>query len=270
MTSATAGITTAHSAQTGLSSEKSAATSLARTHSAQTGLVLSDSPAWERNGLLTNLIGYWAGNEASGNLVDAHTNGLDLTDNNTVDSDTGLVYPTARSFTRANQEYFERADEALISTGDIDFTWAFWIRLNSYLYMRPVEKWAPGAHDYVVEHEVPANKFKMAVGSGGVAVGTVTSTTAISLATWYLVVAWHDAANDMVYIQVNDGTVDSDSTNAPAGDAGNALHLSGSAAWGCLDGRCGPWMFWKGILTATQRTALYNGGAGLQYSGFTA
>lgn len=40
-------------------------------------------------------------------------------------------------------------------------------------------------------------------------------------------------------------------------------------------GRVGPTMFWKsaagggGVLTAAQRTALYNGGAGLAYANFT-
>jgi len=48
--------------------------------------------------------------------------------------------------------------------------------------------------------------------------------------------------------------------------------------WGAnwpFDGRIGPIVFWKsaagdgGVLTADQRTALYNGGAGLPYTSFT-
>jgi len=43
-----------------------------------------------------------------------------------------------------------------------------------------------------------------------------------------------------------------------------------------FDGRLGPIAFWKssagngGVLTAAQRTALYNGGDGLAYASFTA
>ncbi len=49
----------------------------------------------------------------------------------------------------------------------------------------------------------------------------------------------------------------------------------GMCGAGFMDGRIGPTMFWKsaagggGVLTAAQRTALYNGGAGLRYDQLT-
>jgi hypothetical protein len=79
------------------------------------------------NGLLTALIAYWPGDEASGNLLDAHTNALHLTDVNTVTNNTGKVYATARQYTAANQEYHNRASEALLQIGDVDFTIASWV-----------------------------------------------------------------------------------------------------------------------------------------------
>jgi len=44
------------------------------------------------NGLLNALIAYWPGDEASGNLLDAHSNALHLTDTNTVTNAAGKVY----------------------------------------------------------------------------------------------------------------------------------------------------------------------------------
>jgi len=48
------------------------------------------------NNLLSSLIAYWPGNEASGNLQDRHINALHLTDTNTVTSAAGKVYGLAR------------------------------------------------------------------------------------------------------------------------------------------------------------------------------
>lgn len=63
------------------------------------------------NGLLNNLIAYWPGNEFNGNALDLHINALHLTDVNTVTSNPGLVYPLARQYTAANNEYHTRPGE---------------------------------------------------------------------------------------------------------------------------------------------------------------
>ena len=70
--------------------------------------------------LTDSLISYWKLDEASGNATDSHGTNT-LTDTNTVTSVAGKIN-TARYFTNANTEFFTLADNASLSTGDIDFT----------------------------------------------------------------------------------------------------------------------------------------------------
>ena len=247
-------------------------------------------PEWMRNrfwgpsgnGLLNNLIAYWPGNEVAGNALDLHTNALHLTDINTVTSNPGLVYPLARQYTLANLEYHTRAHEALLAAGDIDFTLAAWVRTDTM---------PPGAAYAVMDKYAAPNGYAIQIlGFGidrfhfeifnGVSVGTINAVT-LGLPvvnTWYLIVAWHDSVANTVSIQADNGIVDSAATTGVPADSGGAFGL-GARAPGAnhyyWNGRIGPSMFWKsvagagGVLTVAQRTALWNGGAGLTYAAFT-
>lgn len=231
------------------------------------------------NGLLNNLIAYWPGNEASGDALDLHTNALTLTDTNTVTSATGLVYAKARQYTAANTEYHKRAgDDALLSVGDTDFTLAQWVYFDTLAAVQMMMgKDNETTREYRLDNVITTKLFRFRVFNGA-AVGTVSATTlgAASTATWYLAVAWHDSIANTVSIQINGGTVDSAATTGVPADTAQAFSI-GAANNGLsmLNGRIGPTMFWKsaagagGVLTADQRTALYNAGAGLAYASFT-
>lgn len=226
-----------------------------------------DRRAAAGNGLLNNLVAYWPGNEASGNLLDAHTNALHLAQSNTVGAAAGKVYPTARKFEWSAAYH---ADNALLSTGDVDWTIAFWYKLSTNY-----------GGVYLGKHYNMASNIEWFVTSWGLAVsanGTTTNVLAKTLtsAAWQLVVCWHDAVADTINIQTDNGAV---SSKAHTGGTYN-----GTAKFAiCADGDGHNWMlatvspvaFWKsaagggGVLTAAQRTALYNGGAGLAYAQFT-
>jgi hypothetical protein len=237
------------------------------------------------NGLLNNLIAYWPGNELSGNALDLHTNALHLTDTNTVTSAAGLVYPTARQYTAVNQEYHSRAgDDALLSTGDIDFTLAAWVYLDAKLAnMVFASKYftATNNREYQLDYIVALDRFTFRVSSNGSAVGIGTATAntlgSPALATWYLLIAWHDSVANTINLQINDAGIDSTPYATGVFDGAAAFRVGSNdvAATNTMNGRIGPTMFWKsnpglgGILTAAQRTALYNGGAGLTYAAFT-
>jgi len=230
------------------------------------------------NGLLNALIAYWPGNEASGNALDVHINGLHLTDYNTVTNDTGLVYATARQYTAANLEYHRR-DSYSFAGEDNDLTVAGWV----YLATKAAFRFAFGNayQSYAVIFEGGPDRY---VWRGKTMPNGWWATTAISfgsppLATWTFIVAWHDAVNDEVCVQINDGTVDSVANANGIRNTGIDRKFvigrdvdSGGWHW---NGRVGPTAFWKsgagggGVLTAAQRTALYNGGAGLPYTSFT-
>lgn len=94
----------------------------------------------------------------------------------------------------------------------------------------------------------------------------VDASVTISADTWYFVRAWHDAVNDKIKIQVNNGTITeaafSGGTNAGAVDftlgatSNDALHF---------DGRLDSWYFRDAISTDSEATTLYNSGIGLLY-----
>lgn len=233
------------------------------------------------NGLLNALIAYWPGNEAAGNALDLHANALHLTDTNTVTSAAGLVYPTARQYTAASAERHTRpADDAFLSTGDVDFTIAAWANFDSFGAMRAIvaKRNAPPQWEYWLHYNASLNLLELRVSSAGNNQFFIqaASAGAPSIATWYLVIGWHNSVADTINIQVNNGAVDSKAHAVGVLDSTSPFVIGrDAAAVTLMDGRIGPTMFWKsaagggGVLSAAQRTALYAGGAGLPYAGFT-
>jgi len=237
------------------------------------------------NGLLNALVAYWPGNEASGDLLDAHTNALHLTDNNTVTNAAGKVYATARQYTAASNEYHTRNDDAYLSVGDTDFTFAAWCYLDSKHAtddMPILSKFDAGKIEYGGLIYWPTDKrFRIGIANGTTTWIGAQSATAFgepSTATWYLVVGWHDSAANTVNISVNNSTPESSGTTGVPGDntsrfvVGAYSHYSAMYKW---DGRIGPVAFWKsaagggGVLSSSQRSALWNAGNGLAYANFT-
>lgn len=232
--------------------------------------------------MLHNLIAYWPGNEAAGNLIDAHSHGLDMTDMNTVTSNPGIVYALARQYTRVNTEYHVRpGDDALLSIGsDADYTWATWIRMDSNAANMDVfAKQQGGQREYVLFYYTVPNRLRwLTFDSVGAGYNVDANTYgAPPINTWMFVVCGNEAVTPLSFIQIDNGGVDSIAGFAVGADStaqcaiGTATNNPALSAW---DGRIGPTAFWKsapgggGCLTANQRTWLWNGGAGRQYSEF--
>ena len=232
-----------------------------------------------QNGLLTNLAGFWPLNEESGNALDLHSGGLTLTDVNTVTSSPGKVHALARQFTTANLEYLTRpGDDAALSTGDIDFTLAAWVFLDTLAANQPIcLKWAvAGQREYAMDFVTATGRFRFGVSNDGTTQVWLTADSfgAPAAGEWHLVVGWHDSLADTINVQVNAGAVDSLAHAAGVRDGTDPFRVGRLAAT-YLGGRVGPVMFWKsdaglgGILTAQQRRVLYNHGLGLPYTRFT-
>ena len=234
------------------------------------------------NGLLNNLIAYWPGNEVAGNALDLHTNALHLTDTNTVTSNPGLSYPLARQYTAANAEYHTRpGDDALLSAGDTDFTLALCIYMDSKpgssMIVAGKDQIGATVREYDILWNQATDRYRWIVFDGTNLIGDVSANTfgVPALNTWYLVVAWHNAVANTVSIQINGGVVDVAGTGGVPGDTLAVFQLSMLNVLYRWDGRANPTMFWKsapgagGILTAAQRTALWNGGVPLTYAAFT-
>jgi len=217
--------------------------------------------------LLTDLKAHWKLNAASGTRVDSEgTN--DLTDNNTVLDAAGKIGQAAQ-FVRANTEFLNIVDNTDLSTGDIDFMIAVWAYFDSKPAgaMGIVSKWGSPDNEYLLRWNNVNDRFEFfhadAVDNEKVVADVFGAPTT---GVWLFVIVWHDAAANTLNIQVNNGTADSLNTTLNPQDGGTdfriGIHESG---FGPFDGRIDSVSFWKRVLTAQERTDLYNGGAGLDY-----
>jgi len=219
--------------------------------------------------LLSNLVSYWKLDEASGNAIDAHGTNT-LTQNNAPGTTTGKVLG-ARTF-NGSSDYFSIASNATLQTGDVDFTLACWVKFNSISSAQTVVgKWvvAPTGREYRVIFDNSPNRLQFQVSATGASAVTVSANNfgGLSTGVWYYVIAWHDSVANTTNISVNG--VENSASHSAGVFAGSTIFVIGRSGAalptnGTID-ECG---FWKRVLTADERTQLYNGGAALSYDSF--
>ena len=215
----------------------------------------------------SGLAAWWSLNETSGVRNDSHGNNH-LTDNDTVGSANGLR-SNAASFVPANLEYLSIADNAALSAGNIDFTLVANVYMNSTPGMMVIaSKGQVGTNnrDYVLYYEPNSSKFYFSAGNATIS-GYVASQQTVTAGQWYTIVAWHDSVADTLNIQVNNGTVSTVSYSSGAMDSTYALtiggYMNGSSI---MEGRIDEVALYKRVLTAAERTWLYNNGSARTYT----
>jgi hypothetical protein len=219
--------------------------------------------------LIDNLISYWKLDEASGNALDAHgANALTET-SGTIASAAGKI-GNARDFeATGDTEYFEIADNADLSTGDVDFAFQCWINAESVGANRRIAgKWGSAGNLEWLLLVTSSDLVRFQVSNDGTASVSVEASThgAIVAATWYHVACWHDSVNNQIGVAVNAGTPNTTAHSTGVFDSATAFTLGAANATQHWDGLLDEAAFWKGrILTSQERTDLYNGGAGLAY-----
>lgn len=225
--------------------------------------------------LTDNLEAFWELEEASGTRVDAH-GANDLTDNNTVGVAVGKV-GNAADFELANSEYLSIADNASLSMGDIDFTLAGWVQLES----KPasittiIGKYTAllNQREYRFIWFNTPDRFAFQVSPEGITTALVQADLfgAPSLATLYFIIAEHDATNNLLTISVNNGTPNTNvhTTGVFNGSAqfnlGATLNTVGTLVdfWDGLQDQMG---IWKRLLSSNEKSFLYNNGNGRSYA----
>ena len=223
--------------------------------------------------LFDGLVAYWKLNEASDGSgavtrADATGRGNTLTDNNTVPSAAGLVYSNALSHNRVDNDFLSVVDNSDVSVGNVDWTGALWLYPTNITACR----WPMGKGNYdayaTLEwgFDIASSKVLLRAGNNGGGETTVTATTLGNLSnnTWYLVIAWHDAAGDTINICVNAGAADSAACTHGLYDSTQAFRIGSDGSGRNWEGRIGPAMLWKRVLNAGERAELYAGGAGVQ------
>ncbi len=226
--------------------------------------------------ITSSLEAYWKLEESTDTRYD-FANGNNLEDINTVGQTTGKI-GNAADFVRANSEHLDAADSGVHDFGDEDFTLAFWVKLNEkdLPAQNIVGKFEHNlARQYLADYRGDAtDRFRFIVDSDGdISMGATSVAVANNFGSptidvFVFIVCWHDATANTVNIQVNDGTVDSvaHSTGVAQGSAVFEIGASEQPAGtpvAFLDGAADEVGIWGRILTAAERTAMYNSGSGI-------
>lgn len=177
-------------------------------------------------------------------------------------------------------KYWTVADNASLSMGDIDFTLLVWVYFDSVVVSNGIGcKWTVTGNkrEYLLFYNrtdhLTNNRFTFAVSNDGTAPTILDANTfgAASVSTWYCVAAWHDSVANTINIQINNGAIDSAAYSAGVFD-GTAPFEAGAVSGSNypMQGRIDNLCIAKsaagggGVLTAAQRTAFYNAGAGTE------
>ena len=193
-----------------------------------------------------------------------------------LDAGLGTFKNAAAQFTAANSESLSIADNASLSTGDIDFTVEAWFRTDdnsaNYCIASRFDDNTIALREWELVYLGASNLIQFTVWDV-TAVTTRNASGAASQQTWVHVIGEHNAAANTVRIIINDGTPVS--TACPNGPAdiiiqtliGAETDVAGKSKH--MNGRIGPVRFWKRTLTAGEITSLYNSGLGKLHADLT-
>lgn len=222
-------------------------------------------------GLLTSLVAYWKLDEASGTRVDSIA-GNNLTDHNSTLAAAGKI-GNAASFVEASSQYLSSADVAVLRGGAGSWTIQAWARATTL---------SAADHNIVVKGAADYTPYALYTKSGTNTIDFFVSDfnydhfeevvgPALSTGTWYHLLAWYDSGASTLNVQVNAGTVTSVPITFTPFDDGSenaGVEVGGSSGGGYWDGLVDEVAKWNRVLTAFERAALYNGGAGLPLTSF--
>ncbi len=214
--------------------------------------------------LLTDLVAYWSMDEASGTRVDSHTNGYDLTDNNTVDSAAGLQ-GNAASFTSANSEYLSHADNADFSAAGTDFSFFFWVKTSGNFGGPSKDDSASNRQYRLFNAGAPC--YWLIMNNGSTVAQAGPSATVVNGA-WHSIycvytpgdfTAGISADNQTLVTATGGGGTQMGDVAAPF----NIMRFNSSTYGTGLIDEVG---FWHRTLTAAERTWLHNSGSGRSWA----
>jgi hypothetical protein len=217
-------------------------------------------------------VAHWRLNEVSNRPALDAVASRDLTQNGLIGATTGKL-AGARTFDGSTANYFSRASDSVLQTGDVDFSISGWVKFNSVAGSQSLfSKWdTEGFKEWTIRYDAFAEALRFSVYSGGTEY-SVLSGGGISTGVWYFIACVYDATIDTVYISVNGSSlVDGVSVLSTITAGSSAVFMGGRNGGGSadsesLDGAMDSWTFFKGYALAdADVSTLYNGGAGLDY-----
>lgn len=224
--------------------------------------------------LLDGMIAWWKLDEQSGVREDSF-GANDLADNNTVGFDTGKKVNAAK-FIHTNSEYLSIADNADLSFADDDFTFAGWFQLNvkdtPADFQSLLGKLLATDREYRLGYLESTDRFVFDVATGAATSARVPADNLGSPSTGvlYFIVIWHDKTANTINIQVNNGTVNSLAHTVGCRDGANPFLVGSDSDNNYSSALADEVGCWGRVLTADERTQLYNSGNGLSFPDFSA
>ncbi|MEX1061942.1 MAG: LamG-like jellyroll fold domain-containing protein [Patescibacteria group bacterium] len=229
--------------------------------------------------LATSLISYWPMNETSTVAATPVTRNDVKSTNHLTDNRSATSYilsaagkkGNAADLELSNGNFFEKTDNSELSTGDINFTVAAWVNMESES-AGTTQETIISKYDSATVREyslyytgATTDRLRVELFDiGGTSRCTVTANNfgAVTTSTWYFVTAWHDATANTCNISINNGTANSAAeTGVPADTAANLrLGANSTTEAAFFDGLIDEAGFWKKVLSSTEITDLYNSG----------
>jgi len=220
---------------------------------------------------LTDLVAFWSMDEISGTRYDKTGLAGDLTDLNTVGSTKVGVRRSAANFIAAFNEALRLMNNSYINMGgNISFTIGMWIQPHAMpTTSQPLAKWTDGSGDREYQIFLNGSNEAMFIVNDGSTNYSVPATTfgAMTNGIWYFVCAYFNASANLIGVGVNDVWDTAAGPSAGVANKGNPLYFARSSSdIMYFDGRIDETFIYKDrLLTADQRTWMYNSGYGRTY-----
>lgn len=221
--------------------------------------------------LTTNLVAYYKLDEASGASATDEVSGLNLTNNGTVGTGTGVIN-SARTSSGSSTNFLSRASNAAFSPGGSSFFITMWVKgsttqTGNVVFISKNDV-TGNLREWTVGVDNATFAVKLTVSADGVTSAGVVSTSALPDANYHFIAAGWDGTNLMISMDGAAFTTASWTTALFTGAADFRLFMRGGAT-NSFAGSVEELAIWKGrCLTITEVQSIYNSGAGLPYSSF--
>lgn len=216
----------------------------------------------------TYLISYWDLDEGEGVRYDSKSTNH-LTDNGPSGYAVDAIFDYVASFDPP--EHLAHADNAELSVGDIDFCVAGWFYLkdkDTSQGLAAQYTTSGNQRAWQLAYVLGTDQFEAIFSDDGESSVIILEDTVLgspSAGTWYFIVLWHDATANTVNMQINNGSISSESWSLGVKDSTGDFTIGGVNGGGS-DSKISRFGFWKnGLLSAAEKTWLYNSGAGRSY-----
>ena len=210
------------------------------------------------------IISWFDMEEESGNRADSHGTAT-LVDENTVLFTANGKPGNAADFDDTNSEYFSTTDDADFTFLNVNFAFCGWVYPSDISANYVLSK-LDGDEEYSLRfHDADGLRFQIL--SATDTSSTFIPKASLSTNTWYFFYIYHDADNDVIGINLNDGALtDEDAHNTGSRDTGSNFEVGRHTAGSELDGYLDGLIALSDVLTAPELTWLYNAGDGRAYS----